>query len=202
MTDKTAFVSNYADDEQRTQSRDLPVYRFDRISGSFYSMFHRRFNDIWHNESKVGNYLIPTAEMTSSAGGIVYAEHDKDVKIIILRRFDGNWVLPKGHKIREDETVNLTALREVREETGLSSEQLVVEHMIGSYADNSYAAEHKEVFIYLMRFTGSDLPELIPDPDHAEARWVSLSDALRLVANPNQRALISKLEQSRLRAKN
>ena len=71
--------------------------------------------------------------------------------------------------------------------------------MIGSYADNSYATEHKEVFIYLMRFIGNGLPELVPDPDHAEARWVSLSDAMRYVANANQKALISKFEQSRLR---
>lgn len=197
MTDKTAFVSNYADDEQRIQSRDLPVYRFDNVLGSFYSMYHRRFNDIWHNESKVGNYLIPKPEMTMSAGGIVYVELDKEAKIIVLRRFDGNWVLPKGHKIREDETINMTALREVQEETGLSTDQLLVEHMIGHYADNSYSTEQKEVFIYLMRFTGKELPDLVPDPDHVEARWVSVSEAIRLVANSNQRAIISKFDQSR-----
>lgn len=198
MTEKTAFVSNYVDDEQRMQSRDLPVYRFDRIPGSFYSMFHRRFNDIWHNESKVGNYLIPIPEMTMSAGGIVYSEMDKEIKIIVLRRFDGNWVLPKGHKIREDETINMTALREIQEETGLSPDNLLVEHMLGSYADNGYADEHKEVFIYLIRFTGSNYPELRPDPDHAEAKWVSISEAMRLIANTNQRSLIAKFEKMRI----
>jgi 8-oxo-dGTP pyrophosphatase MutT (NUDIX family) len=198
MTEHTAFVSNYVDDDRRTQSRDLPVYRFDNLPGSFYAMFHRRFNDIWHNESKVGNYLVPTPEMTMSAGGIVYSDKDKETKIIVLRRFDGNWVLPKGHKIREDETINMTALREIREETGLLPEDLLVEHMLGSYADSSFSDEHKEVFIYLIRFVGNGFPELRPDPDHAEAKWASIGDAMRLIANTNQKALIAKFEKMRI----
>lgn len=50
MTDRTAFVSSYVEDDQRTQSRDLVVYRFDNVPRSFFGAFHRRFNDIWHNE--------------------------------------------------------------------------------------------------------------------------------------------------------
>lgn len=200
MTDKCAFISNYVDDQLRTQSRDLPVYKLSNIPGSFYWAFHRRFNDIWHNEAKVGNYLAPSPEMTMSAGGIVYAEQDNDIKIVVLRRFDGNWVLPKGHKILQDETIKMTAVREVNEETGLPQEQLSVEHMIGSYADTSYPSEQKEVFIYIIQYTGHRFPELRPDPDHAEGRWVSIAEAQRLVANGGQRELIAKFEQSRMKS--
>jgi len=199
MTNETAFVCNYVDDKARTQSRDLPVYKFNNVAGSFYSMYHRRFNDIWHNESKVGNYLAPSPEMTMSAGGIVYAEHAGEIKIILLRRFDGNWVLPKGHKILRDETIKMTAVREVNEETGLNPEQLSVEHMIGSYPDTTYPSEQKEVFIYIIQYSGHDFPELRPDPDHVEGRWVSIAEAMRYVANSGQRELIFKFEQSRLR---
>ena len=54
-----------------------------------------------------------------SAGGIVLL----DEKALILRRFSGDWVLPKGH-IEEGETPEIAAMREVREETGISASKI------------------------------------------------------------------------------
>jgi len=197
MTEQTAFLSNYADEERRTQAKDLPVYRFDRSVGSFYSAFHRRFNDIWHNESKIGNQPPTPSDLTMSAGGIVYFEMGTEYRILLLRRFDGNWVLPKGHKIVDDQILDTTALREVSEESGIAASQLFVEQLVGSYADNSFPPEQKEVFVYAIRCKSDTLPDLRPDPQHAEARWHTISEALRLIANPNQKALLARFAQAR-----
>ncbi len=51
-----------------------------------------------------------------SAGGVVLRKDD----VLLLKRFAGNWVLPKGH-IEKDETAEIAALREVREETGVGA---------------------------------------------------------------------------------
>ena len=51
-----------------------------------------------------------------SAGGVVLRKDD----VLLLKRFAGNWVLPKGH-IEKDETAEIAALREVREETGVDA---------------------------------------------------------------------------------
>jgi len=96
----------------------------------------------------------------------------------------------------------MTALREIREETGLLPGQLIVEHNLGSYADNTFADEHKEVFIYQIRLLGNNFPELRPDSEHVEAKWVSIGDAIRLVANTNQKYFISKFEKAKITQNN
>lgn len=52
-----------------------------------------------------------------SAGGIVSFHNT----ILMLKKFNGDWVLPKG-KTEEGETLEQTALREVFEETGVRAE--------------------------------------------------------------------------------
>lgn len=47
-----------------------------------------------------------------SAGGIVFFKNN----ILMLKKFNGDWVLPKG-RVEENECLNDTALREVYEET-------------------------------------------------------------------------------------
>ncbi len=193
MTDQTAFVSTYADDQRRTQSRDLPVYKFDNKPWSFYHAFKRRFNDIWANEAKEGQ---PPVGLTMSAGGIVYFRTGTEYLILLLRGVRGNWVLPKGHKDVDDPKSDKTALREVSEESGVLLDQLVAVDLMGSYADNSFQDEKKEVFIYLIECKGDTLPELKPDKDHAEARWFKVQEALKLIANPDQEAFLAKFAQS------
>jgi 8-oxo-dGTP pyrophosphatase MutT (NUDIX family) len=131
-------------------------------------------------------------DLTTSAGGIVYAIVDGIYYVVLLRRYDGNWVLPKGHKRIDDQLLDATALREVSEEAGIAADQLAVEGLLGSYADNRFAGEHKEIFIYSIRCLDQELPALKVDVDHAEARWCTLPDALKLIANPNQRRLLDK----------
>jgi 8-oxo-dGTP pyrophosphatase MutT (NUDIX family) len=52
-----------------------------------------------------------------SAGGIVSFHNT----ILMLKKFNGDWVLPKG-KTESGETLQQTALREVFEETGVRAE--------------------------------------------------------------------------------
>ena len=48
-----------------------------------------------------------------SAGGIVFFKNN----ILMLKKFNGDWVLPKG-RVEGNESLNETAVREVYEETG------------------------------------------------------------------------------------
>ena len=53
-----------------------------------------------------------------SCGAVVYCQKDNDIKYLLVCEHDGHWVFPKGH-MEAGESERETALREVKEETGL-----------------------------------------------------------------------------------
>jgi 8-oxo-dGTP pyrophosphatase MutT (NUDIX family) len=61
-------------------------------------------------------------EEATHAGGIVFREAGGAVEFLLVeaRRAPGQWVLPKGH-IDPGETARETAVREVREESGVQA---------------------------------------------------------------------------------
>ena len=54
-----------------------------------------------------------------SCGAVVYCQKDNDIKYVLVCERSGYWVFPKGH-MEEGETEQETALREIKEETGLT----------------------------------------------------------------------------------
>ena len=53
-----------------------------------------------------------------SCGAVVYCQKDNDIKYLLVCEHGGYWVFPKGH-MEAGESEHETALREVKEETGL-----------------------------------------------------------------------------------
>lgn len=191
MTDSAAFVSSYAEDPP-AQVRDLPVARFDNMPYSFYGSFKRYFNDVWHNQSDHGEGWVSRFDVKVSAGGIVYTKIGEETYFLLLRRSDGFWVLPKGHR-RPSENLEETALREVAEESGVPKELLRVEHKIDSYVDSTGTDEttQKVVHIYAIRLTQSTLCKVAPDMDHAEAVWCPRSKPLPEMLHAYERTILS-----------
>lgn len=84
-----------------------------------------------------------------SAGGVVYLGN----AILLLKKYNGDWVLPKG-KIEKNEEVHEAATREVLEETGVKAD---IEQYLGkiNYSfKNSWKSNeliNKTVHWYLMK---------------------------------------------------
>ncbi|MCL6590636.1 MAG: NUDIX hydrolase [Firmicutes bacterium] len=80
------------------------------------------------------------------AGGLVFWQD----KLVILQRFNGVWLFPKGH-IDAGETPGQAAVREVKEECGLTAE------IIAPLGETSYTFQedgverHKRVQWFLMK---------------------------------------------------
>ncbi|MBQ9142969.1 MAG: NUDIX domain-containing protein [Lachnospiraceae bacterium] len=53
-----------------------------------------------------------------SCGAVVYCQEDNNIKYLLVCEHGGFWVFPKGH-MEDGEFEHETALREVKEETGL-----------------------------------------------------------------------------------
>ena len=53
-----------------------------------------------------------------SAGAILYTMNDDEILYLLIKDFHGNYGFPKGHT-EENESLEETAIREIREEVGL-----------------------------------------------------------------------------------
>jgi len=128
-----------------------------------------------------------------SAGGVVLADTRPDAPVALVAHRSARgalqWTLPKGAQ-EPGETVTETALREVREETGLEVE------LIGPLDTIDYwfvwAPEqtryHKFVHYFLMHAVGGDFAR--HDSEMEEADWFTLEWARRQMAFANERKLL------------
>src|SRR5262245_50780658 len=105
----------------------------------------------------------------------------------------GVWALPKGN-IAPDEKPEATALREVAEETGIEA-RLVVKLGDVRYV-YTWAGERvfKVVSFYLLRYRGGRLGEIAPEQriEVADARWLPLEEAPKLLAYGGEREMAKK----------
>jgi 8-oxo-dGTP pyrophosphatase MutT (NUDIX family) len=128
-----------------------------------------------------------------SAGGVVYRRSDDGVEVVLAarrtRRGDLAWGLPKG-LVEPDEAPEETAVREVREETGLDAE------IDSSLGDIRYfyvwegVRVRKSVRFFLMRATGGDVSN--HDHEMEDVQWFPLSGAVRRAAYRGEREVIER----------
>jgi 8-oxo-dGTP pyrophosphatase MutT (NUDIX family) len=131
-----------------------------------------------------------------SAGGVLVRRMHGRWWVAAIRprgKPEGTWALPKG-LIAEGEGGPETALRETFEETGVHAR---LERKLG---DTRYvytwAGERvfKIVSFFLLRSAGGRIGELPPgmEVEVAEARWLPLDDAPRLLAYGGEREMVSR----------
>ena len=112
-----------------------------------------------------------------AAGGMIFNQENK--LLLIFRK--GMWDMPKG-KLDEGESIEECALREVTEETGLST--LTIEHKIQITYHTYYIGNQlilKPSHWFKMKFSGDEkfTPQL--EEDITEIKWVNEEEANQLL---------------------
>jgi 8-oxo-dGTP pyrophosphatase MutT (NUDIX family) len=128
-----------------------------------------------------------------SAGGVVYRRTDDGIEVVLAsrrtRRGDLAWGLAKGG-IESGESREEAAIREVREETGLTAD---IEADLGD-TKYMYVWEdvriRKTVHFFLMRWTGGDVEDR--DDEMEEIRWFPLERALKRAAYRGERDVLGR----------
>ena len=129
-----------------------------------------------------------------SAGGVAVREAGSGYEMAVIKTTEeGRWQLPKGI-VDPGETAEQAALREVREEAGITCELLepidTIEYwFVGSY-DGPKKRYHKKVSFFLMKYISGDVAN--HDHEVSEARWVPFDDALRMLAFQNEKDVVEK----------
>jgi 8-oxo-dGTP pyrophosphatase MutT (NUDIX family) len=131
-----------------------------------------------------------------SAGGVVVRRLKGRYVVAAIRpggKPEGTWALPKG-LIGPGERAELTALREVAEETGI--EATPVEKLGDVRYVYTWAGERvfKVVSFFLFRYSSGRLGDIPPEHAHevAETRWLPLDEAPELLAYKGEREMAAK----------
>ena len=126
----------------------------------------------------------------TSAGGVVHRTAPARTEVALVHRLKpALWALPKGTP-QAGETLEETALRETREETGLEVE---IEQPISSiryFFVRGRTRFAKTVHFFLMRPVGGDLS--LHDHEFDEVRWWPLEEAIELVTYPTERSVLER----------
>jgi len=136
---------------------------------------------------------IPVKEQIS-AGGVVYRREGGGVEVVIVAVGPNNrWQLPKG-LVDKNEKPEVTAVREAREEGGVTSEVdqhiETIEYWYVGLDNGIRVRFHKRVHFYLMRYVSGETKD--HDWEVNEARWVPIEDAAAQLAFDNERLVMKR----------
>lgn len=132
----------------------------------------------------------PAAEPAADAMGAPSVLDGVEVVLVGFLR-DDTWTLPKGTPT-SGESVEETAMREVREETGIQA------RIVGDLGSIQYSFArrgvrfNKEVRHFLMEATGGDVT--LHDAEYDEARWFTVAEALRRLAYVNETEVVRRAQ--------
>ena len=124
------------------------------------------------------------------SAGIILFNEIKDKEFLLLNYPSKHWDFVKG-KMEKDETPLETALRETKEETGISDVEFIdgfkEEIEYNFYADNQEI--HKKVIFFLGKTKTIDI---ILSHEHLDFIWLDFNNALEKITYKNAKNLLKK----------
>ncbi len=121
-----------------------------------------------------------------SCGALVYRRTKGQIELLLLKnRYGGHWSFPKGH-VEGSETERQTALREVKEETGLDILlQSGFRHMVEYYPEPNI---RKQVVYFLGEAQSSAVK--MQEEEISRIIWTEIHKAYHMVSFKNDKHLI------------
>jgi 8-oxo-dGTP pyrophosphatase MutT (NUDIX family) len=116
-----------------------------------------------------------------TSGGIVFRHNPRnnEIEFLLIQDSKDRWTIPKGH-IEQDETAEVTAAREIIEETGLWYGISIIDWL--GKINFRYRREQSLVLmtteIFLVQIRGNDTDDLRAEDWIHDIQWFSAAEAL------------------------
>src|SRR5437899_1874338 len=122
-----------------------------------------------------------------AAGGIVLRSTPRGNEVMLVyRKRHQDWTLPKG-KLKEGESFQEAALREVAEETGCACD-------LGTYAGTlSYAYNGVPKVVMFWKMSVVDEKALQDNDEIGEAVWMPVAAAIQRLTHAQEKSLLTRL---------
>ncbi|MEJ8800874.1 NUDIX hydrolase [Pontibacter sp. H249] len=136
---------------------------------------------------------LPIVDQVSS-GGVAFKRSETGVDIALISvGKPARWQLPKGI-VDPGETPEVTAVREVEEETGIKCKLLqkldTIEYWYVGDKGQQRVRFHKFVHFFLLAYTSGDIGK--HDWEVNEARWVAINKAEQMLAFKSEKQMVAK----------
>ncbi len=121
-----------------------------------------------------------------SCGAVVFRKSGNRNQILLIKHVNGgHWAFPKGH-VENNETEEETALREIREETGLSVKLDSGYRKVVTYSPKYNVKKDVVYFV-----ATADNSETVAQEDEiSQIKWVYIEDAINHVSYENDKKVL------------
>ncbi|MDI6708926.1 MAG: bis(5'-nucleosyl)-tetraphosphatase, partial [Candidatus Thermoplasmatota archaeon] len=131
-----------------------------------------------------------------SCGAVIFREEGEERKYLLLLYKEGHWEFVKGH-VKQGEADRETVLREIREETGMTAQD--VEIINGFKEPVTYFYEHQQQLMrktvtYYLAKTEVETIQLSTQ-EHEAYQWLNYSDAYKRLSYKNSKQVLEKAQQ-------
>jgi len=128
-----------------------------------------------------------------SAGIVLFRNNSNKNEFLLLNYPQGHWDFVKG-KVEQNETSHETALRETREETGITHIEFIDGFEESVEYDFRFKKEniHKKVIFFLAKTSEKNIKL---SHEHNDYIWLEYDDALKKTTFENAKSVLSKANE-------
>ena len=128
-----------------------------------------------------------------SAGIVLFRNDSSENEFLLLNYPQGHWDFVKG-KVEKNETPHETAIRETKEETGITNIEFIDGFEESVEYDFRFKKEdiHKKVIFFLAK---TDEKNIKLSHEHNDYLWLEYNDALKKTTFENAKNVLSKANE-------
>ncbi|XP_030039461.2 bis(5'-nucleosyl)-tetraphosphatase [asymmetrical] [Manduca sexta] len=132
---------------------------------------------------------------TRAAGLVIFRKYNQGVQFLLLQTSYGqhHWTPPKGH-VDPGESDWVTALRETKEEAGLSEEDLEIYKDVSKTLHYDVKGKPKDVVYWLAKLRNPEL-EVKLSYEHQDLKWLPLKQAQEVSGFEDMKKLLAEFNE-------
>ncbi|XP_063540221.1 bis(5'-nucleosyl)-tetraphosphatase [asymmetrical] [Cydia strobilella] len=132
---------------------------------------------------------------TRAAGLVIFRNINQAVQFLLLQTSYGehHWTPPKGH-VDPGESDWITALRETKEEAGLSENELLVYKDISKTLNYKVKGKPKVVVYWLAKLKNPEQQVTLSD-EHQQLKWLPLEQAQEISGFDDMKQLLAEFNE-------